>query len=173
MTENSRCEFCGSGIPVDAGTCPRCGSKQGDGVAIPPPSPYYQEVIPPEPPAPETPPVKSAPLDSPNPNSDQLQQVADLTGQARDAISAVLNREKLAVIALVIGVIGIPLAFMTGGCSLVGNIAGFILARMARRSSRRRMAAAAMALNLASVIIILIIYVIVAVLVVNELINSA
>jgi membrane-bound ClpP family serine protease len=117
------------------------------------------------------PPEKVAPIETHNPANDQMQQVVELTHQARDAVSATLSKEKLAFIALAIGVIGIPLAFVTFGCSLVGNIAGIILARMARRTSQRRMAAVAMALNLATVIGILIFYGMVVILAVKELTN--
>jgi hypothetical protein len=83
---------------------------------------------------------------------DALQQAADLTRQAGAAASAVISKEKLAVIALIIGILGIPLALLTGGCSLVGNMVGIWLARLARNSSRRKMAAVALALNIATLV---------------------
>ena len=44
------CQFCGSEIPAKSTKCPRCGANQNLDAAIPPPSPYYNEVIPPTPP---------------------------------------------------------------------------------------------------------------------------
>jgi hypothetical protein len=144
-----KCQFCGSEIPTNSTKCPSCGANQGLDAAIPPPSPYYDEAIPPTPPevitpevvAPYTPPPDPIPLSSFLP-----------------PVTIKPDRSMLALISLILGIVGIPLAFMLVGCSIPINAIGIFLAWMGLKSERRRMAIVAMVLNIGTIMAIIIFY---------------
>ena len=47
---NKSCQFCTSEIPSNAEKCPKCGGMQISKSPIPPPSPYFESVMQPDPP---------------------------------------------------------------------------------------------------------------------------
>jgi hypothetical protein len=144
------CQFCGSEIPAKSEKCPRCGATQNLDAAIPPPSPYYSEGIPP------TPPEVIAPLvvDPPPPPPALVTPMSFIP-----PVSVKTDRSMFALIALVLGVLGIPLAFILWGCALPLNAVGVFLAWMGLKSERRGMAIVAMVLNIVTIIGVIIVMV--------------
>jgi hypothetical protein len=144
------CQFCGSEIPAKSAKCPRCGGNQSLEAAIPPPSPYYNEVIPPAPPeviAPEE-------VVPPTP---PLVPVTPLSFIPPASIKT--DRSMFALIALVLGIVGIPFAFILWGCALPLNAIGVFLAWMGLKSDRRGMAILAMLLNIGTIVAVIIVIV--------------
>jgi len=143
------CQFCGSQIPPNTEICPRCGAIQGLDAAIPPPSPYYNEVIPPTPP--EV--VAQEKAVPPTPPPPPITPASFIPPE-----SIKTDRSMLALIALILGVVGIPFAFLLVGCSLPLNAIGIFLAWMGLKSERRGMAIVAMLLNIGTIIAVIIIF---------------
>lgn len=153
-----KCEFCGSVLPAEGAKCPRCGASQGADASLPPPSPYYKEVMPPElivPPVavspevlPETPtlPVEALPP-------------ADKASSINIAKPVILDRGIYALIAFFIGLAGFPLAFFTIGCFSPINLVGIGLALMGLKSNHKGLAIAGLILNVATIIGIIIVIV--------------
>ncbi len=142
---NKSCQFCTSLIPSDAEKCPKCGGLQISTSPIPPPSPYFESVIPTEPPiVPDTiEPVSPAP--------------EILTGKPV-AAPAQLSKSNMATIGLVLGVVGIPVGFMLAGCTLPINAIGIFLAWMGLKSEKRGTAIVALILNIGTIIVVILFY---------------
>jgi hypothetical protein len=143
------CQFCGSEIPAKSTKCPRCGANQDLNPAIPPPSPYYNEVIPPAPPEVVVPDMVIAP---PPPTP-----VTPLSFIPPTTINT--DRSMFALIALILGIVGIPFAFLLWGCGLPMNVIGIFLAWLGLKSNRRGMAIIAMVLNIGTIIAVIIVMV--------------
>jgi hypothetical protein len=137
------CQFCGSEIPANSTKCPRCGANQNLDAAIPPPSPYYDEVIPPTPPEVVAPEEIIPPTPSPA-------IVTPLSFIPPASIKT--DRSMFALIALILGIVGIPFAFILWGCALPLNAVGIFLAWMGLKSERRKMAIVAMVLNIGTIV---------------------
>jgi hypothetical protein len=144
------CQFCGSEIPANSTKCPRCGANQNLEAAIPPPSPYYDEVIPP------TPPEVIAPEEV-VPPTPPLVPVTPLSFIPPASIKT--DRSMFALIALILGIVGIPFAFTLWGCALPLNAVGVFLAWMGLKSDRRKMAIVAMVLNILTIVAVIIVIV--------------
>jgi hypothetical protein len=144
------CQFCGSQLPPNADKCPQCGASQGSGASIPPPSPYYEEVIP------STPPVVEIP-EKPIPPEPELATVIPTI--IASAIPNKGDRSVFALIALILGIIGVPVALSTAGCSSVMNLVGIFLAWMGLKSGSRGMAKVALVLNIVTILVVIVIYV--------------
>jgi hypothetical protein len=143
------CQFCGSEIPAKSTKCPRCGANQNLDAAIPPPSPYYNEVIPPTPPEVVAPEMVVPPVPPPDPITPR---------SFIPPASLKTDRSMLALISLILGIVGIPFAFMLAGCSLPLNAIGIFLAWMGLKSERRGMAIIAMVLNIGTIIAVIIFF---------------
>jgi hypothetical protein len=144
------CQFCGSEIPAKSTKCPRCGANQNLDAAIPPPSPYYNEVIPPTPPEVITP-------EDVVPPTPPLVPVTPLSFIPPASIKT--DRSMFALIALILGIVGIPFAFILWGCALPLNAIGVFLAWMGLKSDRRKMAIVAMVLNIGTIVAVIIVIV--------------
>lgn len=144
------CQFCGSQLPPKTDKCPNCGAIQGLDASIPPPSPYYEEVIPSTPPAD----VRPEPPVPPAPGS-----IPEIPPIIIPPSSLKADRSTLAIIALVLGIIGIPAAFMTVGCSLIMNLVGIVLAWFGLKSDRRGMAIVALILNIGTFLVVIVLVV--------------
>jgi hypothetical protein len=143
------CQFCGSEIPANSTKCPRCGANQDLDAALPPPSPYYNEVIPPTPPEVVVPDVVVTP---PPPTP-----VTPLSFIPSATINT--DRSIFALIAFILGIVGIPFAFLLWGCALPMNAIGIFLAWLGLKSNRRGMAIVAMVLNIGTFIAVIIVMV--------------
>lgn len=152
-----KCESCGSKIPNGSNKCPRCGASLGDESAIPAPSPYYKEIMPADPALPAEP-VKDSAVEE-NPVS--LPTAPTPPAQVIPVKSAVVDRARLALIAFIIGLAGIPLNLLLAGCLAPANIIGIILAWMGLKSDRRGLSIAALLLNAGTVIIVVLFYILV------------
>lgn len=161
-----KCQFCGSTIPDESTICPKCGGAQNLDDVIPPPSPYYEEVMPPEPPKVKTKTeVKLEPVAAP--------QVINES----QAIAAALQKTRsdpatMALIGLIIGIAGIPLALTLIGCSFPVNGIGIFLSWLGLKSKKRGMAITGLVLNIGTILLIILFYVIVAIFVITGISGS-
>lgn len=144
------CQFCGSQLKPNTDKCPQCGAAQGSNASIPPPSPYYAEAIPTSPPVVEVPEVPAPPKPEP---AQVIPPVIIPPAPIK------LDRSTMALIALIVGIAGVPAALLTAGCSSIMNLVGIFLAWMGLKSERRGMAIAALVLNLGSILVVIILYV--------------
>jgi hypothetical protein len=69
------------------------------------------------------------------------------------------DRSVFALIALILGIIGVPVALSTAGCSSVMNLVGIFLAWMGLKSGSRGMAKVALVLNIVTILVVIVIYV--------------
>ena len=153
-----KCQFCVSTIPDGSAICPKCGGNQNLDTVIPPPSPYYEEGMPAQPPKPD---IKAEPKPEPV-------AISSPTQPKRPTIEASLQKTKsdpgtMALIALIIGIAGIPLAFTLLGCSLPINAIGIFLAWLGLKSEKRGMAITALVLNIGTIVVVILVFVIIAV----------
>jgi len=152
------CQFCGSKIPPKSDICPQCGGNQNLDTVLPPPSPYFEAVMPAEPPKPD---IKAEPKPEPV-------EASSPTQPERPTIAESLQNTKsdpgtMALIALIIGIAGIPLAFTLLGCSLPINAIGIFLAWLGLKSEKRGMAITALVLNIGTIVVVILVFVIIAV----------
>jgi hypothetical protein len=75
------------------------------------------------------------------------------------AIPNKADRSVYALIALILGIVGVPAALFTAGCSLVMNLVGIFLAWMGLKSESRGMAKVALVLNIGTILVVIVIYV--------------
>jgi hypothetical protein len=143
------CQFCGSKLQPGVDKCPQCGASQGLEASIPPPSPYFEEAIPSTPPVVEVPEKPAPPPPAPAP-------VIPPVILPPEPIK--MDRSMMALIALIVGVAGVPAALLTGGCTTVLNLIGIFLAWMGLKSERRGMAIAGMVLNIGTVLAVIVFY---------------
>ena len=153
-----KCEFCGSALPAEGGKCPRCGASQGADVSLPPPSPYYKEVMLPEPIVPPEPVSPSVLPEIPTQPVEAFPP-ADILSVVTSAKPVMPDRGIYALIAFITGLAGIPLALFTLGCSSPINLVGIGLALMGLKSNRKGLAIAGFILNIATIVVIIIVIV--------------
>lgn len=157
------CQYCGSQLKLGVDKCPNCGGVQGADASIPPPSPYYVSVIPTTPLVVETPETPVPP-----------KPVTPITPMPTFEVppSVKFDKSTMALIALILGLVGIPLALMTAGCSTILNLVGIVLAWLGRKSSRRGMAIAGLVLNIGTIVAVVVFWVIMAGLFTSSILNS-
>lgn len=152
-----KCQFCASTIPDETAICLKCGGAQNLDDIIPPPSPYYEAVIPPEPPKVETKPeIKPEPLAEPQIIKDPQAIAAALQKTRSDPAT-------MALIGLIIGIAGVPLGLALVGCSLPVNAVGIFLSWLGLKSKKRGMAITGLVLNIGTILLIILFYVLVAI----------
>jgi hypothetical protein len=143
-----KCEFCGSNIETGVDKCSRCGAAVGKDAPIPPPSPYYKEVLPPEPVLPKAPEVPIVPDMPPTPALPQ-----GIPASVTDIPKLVKDPGIYAIIAFVIGLAGVLFSFLMFGCFVPFDILGIYLAKLGMKSEQKKLARAAMILNVIAIII--------------------
>jgi len=152
------CVFCGSEIQPDEKICPRCGADQSADGSIPPPSPFYNEVIPLNSPLSEIKKEPVIPLSVPE--SPPSQAITIGLPEVKELVRETGVR---AIISLILGIAGILLSFFPG-CFIPFNIIGIFLARADLKSDQPKLARIAIMLNTIAMILDLLIILVIVVL---------
>ncbi len=136
------CQFCTSEIPSNAEKCPKCGGMQIPESPIPPPSPYFESVMQPDPPE------VSEPVIAP-----------EIIPSKPYVAPKELSKANMATIGLILGLTGIPIGFMTLGCSLIMNAIGIFFSWMGLKSEKRKIAIWGLILNIGTIALTIIVYI--------------
>ena len=141
-----KCEFCASQLPAGVDKCPNCGATVSLNNVIPPPSPYYEETVGPDPviPIPEAATPQVVVISTPRPT-----QTITLDPAIREMFT---GKTLLALLSLIFGIVGI-FTVTFGICGMIVNLPGLIFGVMGLQSPRRKMAVAGVVLNIIGMII--------------------